>query len=105
MKGRKQELLREEVHAVLKSHFQCRRSIPNTGMSELLIAGICKTRRPLLCASLDAGTDSRRRRSLSAGNNPGSGGISVLTCKHLVHALLLLQKTLEKKHGDGSLKY
>ena len=64
MKGRKKEMVRDELHLILRKKYQCENIHSEYGMTELLSQAYAKTNGEFY-SLLDENINSRIRRSLS----------------------------------------
>jgi hypothetical protein len=104
MKGRKQELLREEVHAVLKKSFSVPAIHSEYGMTELLSQAYAR-RDGRFCAPPWMRVLIREEDDpLSAGQQSGSGGISIIDLANIWSCAFIATEDVGKKHGDGSFE-
>jgi hypothetical protein len=104
MKGRKRELLREEVHAILKKAFALDAIHSEYGMTELLSQAYAQKdgrfyTPPWLQVLIREEDDP-----LSTGQYLGTGGISIIDLANIHSCAFIATEDIGKKHSDGSFE-
>jgi len=101
MKGRKQELLREEVHGVLKKSFSTPVIHSEYGMTELLSQAYAQANGLFQAASWMRVLLRAEDDPFSITQNPGTGGINVIDLANLYSCAFIATEDVGRLHIDG----
>ncbi|AWX44102.1 hypothetical protein HME9304_01102 [Flagellimonas maritima] len=104
MKGRRKELIREELHAILRNAFSVEKIHSEYGMTELLSQGYSKGdglfKTPPWMKIYARDTED----PLTIQNNDTTGGISIIDLANLYSCSFIATEDLGKTHTDGSFE-
>jgi hypothetical protein len=104
MKGRKRELLREEVHGVLKKAFALDAIHSEYGMTELLSQAYARKDGRFYTPSWMRVLIREEDDPLSTGQHVGTGSISIIDLANIHSCAFIATEDIGKKHSDGSFE-
>lgn len=104
MKGRRKELVREELHAILKEGFGIEEIHSEYGMTELLSQAYSKGHGIFECAKSMKIFTRDTEDALSILENNKTGGINIIDLANVNSCSFIATQDLGRVHNDGSFE-
>ena len=104
MKGRRKELIREELHAILEKGFGVKKIHSEYGMTELLSQGYSKGNGIFNCPPWMKVLTRDPEDALTIQNHGKTGGINVIDLANYHSCSFIATQDLGKTHKDGSFE-
>ncbi len=104
MKGRRKELIREELHAILKAGFGVEHIHSEYGMTELLSQAYSKGNGVFNCPNWMKTLTRDPEDALTIQNIGKSGGINVIDLANINSCSFIATQDLGRIHNDGSFE-